>query len=488
EAAVNIHRLPGQGLVSLPFSTYPSFIYYRPALFDAAGLAYPPHSFGELYDGATWDTAKLREISMLLTLDINGKNATDIDFDPNQIVQWGFTQQFSELRGYVTMFGASHPIDATGTAFLPTPYADGFPWYYDGMWVDHFIPNAEQKAAMDNNPFMSGKLAMANSHLWYTCCAGVNDWDIAVVPSYNGVYTAKLHDDGFRIMETTEHPQEAFTVLTYLIGEAAPDLLAVYHGMPARPADQPAFFAALDADFPQGVDWQVAMDSINYADSPNLEAMIPNYQVAYDRLVEFQLLIESTDGLDIATELADLIADLQIIASERLADGGFEGELLYFWSQKNVTGDKVKCNTPEKQVAFEGECAYRFKGGVGEKSKLIQNAETVYVLAGKDLTLSGMVNAKGAPNATVKVIVTYQNTSLPKGKLKAKINAPTSGYQPLTGNLSLTLSDDALAIKVQFGNKSVSGKIYLDALSLTTTGSATANLISLPPLPALPLP
>ncbi len=485
EAAVNVYRLEGQGLIGLPFATYPSFIYYRPSLFDNAGLAYPPHAFGELYDGTTvWDTGTLRNLAMQLTLDTSGRNALEGAFDASNIVQWGFVPQFSEPRGYVTMFGAAHPFDAQGVAFLPDAYAVGFPWIYNGMWTDFFIPNGAQKLSLENdNPFASGKVAMAETHLWYTCCAGENDWDIAVVPSYNGTYTAKLHDDSFRILKASKHPQEAFTVMQYLIGEASLDLLAVYGGMPARAADQPAFFAALDASFPQGVDWQVAMDSLQYADNPSHEAAMPNYQAAKARFDEFRYLIDNTPGLDIQAELAALIGDLQEIGSHRLVNGGFEGALTS-WTTKNLTKDKVKCNKPEKTFAFEGDCAFMFKGGTGEKSKLSQNGDTLYVLAGKNLTLSGMVNAKGAVKATAKVVVVYKNSALPKGKLKAKINAPTGGYQPLTGTLSLNLAGDALEIKVQVVNKSSSGKLFLDSLTLQTLPGASAAL----PLPVLPLP
>lgn len=482
EAAVNVYRLEGQGLVGLPFATYPSFIYYRRQLFDDAGLPYPPHEFGAQYNGDTWDTNKLREIGMLLTLDNNGKNATEAEFDANNIVQWGFAPQFSEVRGYVPMFGAGHPFNDQGTAVLPDSYAAGFPWFYNGMWTDHFIPNGAQRDAMpDGNTFASGQVAMANAHLWYTCCAGDNDWDIAVVPSYNGVHTAKLHDDSFRILKASKHPAEAFTVMTYLIGEASLDLLAVYGGMPARPGDQAAFIAALEADFPQNVDWQVAIDSLLYADSPSHEAAMPNYQAAKDRLFEFQNLIDYTSGLNIQDELAALIADLEIIGSHRLVNGGFE-ESTTSWTQKNVTNDKAKCNKPGKVLAFEGECAYMFKGGAGEKSKIMQNGDTLYVLAGKDLILNGMVKAKGAVKLTYKVIVTYKNQSLDKGKLKGKVTAPTSGYQPLTGNLSLNLPADALEIKIQFVNKSASGKVFLDALTLQTLAPQELAL------PLLPLP
>src|SRR6185295_13433252 len=81
----------------------------------------------------------------------------------------------------------------------------------------------------------------------------------------------------FRILNTTKHPDEAFEVLQYLLVEAAPDLLTAYGGFPARTADQAAGIAALQAQFKNKVDWQVAVDGIQFADEPNFEAFIPAY-------------------------------------------------------------------------------------------------------------------------------------------------------------------------------------------------------------------
>ena len=80
------------------------------------------------------------------------------------------------------------------------------------------------------------------------------------MPSNGGVTTANFNADTFRIWGDTEHPEEAFTVLEYLIGDASADLLGIYGGMPARTADQDQFFANLDERWTQGVNWQVARD------------------------------------------------------------------------------------------------------------------------------------------------------------------------------------------------------------------------------------
>lgn len=321
QAQVDFYRVEGEGLIGLPFGVYPSFIYFNRDIFDAAGLPYPPQSFGEPYaDGDEWNFDKLEEISLELTLDANGNNANSPDFDADNIVQFGYFNQWTDPRGAATSFGAANFVDSDGvTAIIPENWAAYYNWYYDAMWESHFIPNAAYAGSEllnNGNTLPSGNVAMAYTHLWYVGSAGEGNWDIAVTPSYDGVYTAKLHDDTFRILKQSQNPDAAFEVLTYLIGEGSIPLLQVYGSLPARPENQGDFFAALDETYTQGVNWQVAIDSLNFPDNPSHEANMPNFLKADDRIKSFGSLIDSTPGLDIDAELATLQSDLQAIFDE----------------------------------------------------------------------------------------------------------------------------------------------------------------------------
>lgn len=303
-----------EGLVGLPFAAFPGAIFYNKALFDEADLAYPPHEYGAEYEGQEWTWETLGELAQQLTVDANGENATGADFDPAQIVQFGFEHQWSEPQRVGTTFGAGSVVADDGSAQIPDPWREAFTWYYDGMWESYFIPNDEYRGSdllAAGNPFDSGNVAMASAHLWYTCClTNVEDWDIAAVPAHNGTVTASLHADVFRILNTTEHPDEAFEVLSYLIDEAAPDLLQAYGGMPARTDLQEEFFARLDEQYPQGVDWQVAVDGLEYPDVPSHEQDMPNFLEAQDRFGAFYSLLNSTPDLDVNAEIDTLEADL----------------------------------------------------------------------------------------------------------------------------------------------------------------------------------
>lgn len=319
EASVDFYRT-SEGLIGLPFATFPSYLWYRPELFDEAGLDYPPTAYGEPYaDGEAWDWDKVRELALELTVDENGYAASEEEFDADATIQWGYAIQWSDPRGLPTHFGAASIWnEETGEAQMPENWAAFYNWMYNGM-AEGWYPNDAQQGSdllAAGNPFSSGNLAMATTHLWYTCCIADDGWQAAPMPTYDGVATAKLHADTFRILNTTEHPEEAFEVLTYLIGDASLDLLSVYGGMPAREADRATFFEGLDEKYPQGVNWDVAMESLNYPDSPSHEAWMPNFNKAEDRLQNFTTFLASTPDLDVAAELETLVADLQVIFDE----------------------------------------------------------------------------------------------------------------------------------------------------------------------------
>jgi multiple sugar transport system substrate-binding protein len=315
----------GEGQLSLPFAVFPSFIYYRPELFDRAGLAHPPSEYGERYiaaDGRVlpWDTTTVRELAMLLSLDAGGNNATSSAFNPAQQVQWGFVDQWNEPRGASSMFGANSILNARGDVELAESWYEGFRWLYRGIWDDHFIPNAVQESSdvlSGGNLFASGNVAMARGHLWYTCCIGdAGAWEISPMFAHNGVVTAKLHQDGFYIPEQSSNPEAAFVVMTYLLGDAAPALLEAYGGTSARPGEYGPYLAQLTGLHPFVDNWHLIGESTAYAERPNHETYVPNLTAVVDRIGAFGTLYKGTPGLDIDAELDRLETDLQRIIDQ----------------------------------------------------------------------------------------------------------------------------------------------------------------------------
>jgi multiple sugar transport system substrate-binding protein len=327
EGAVDTFKL-GDTQTGIPFAIYPSLMFYQRDMFDEIGLNPPPSRYGDKYtmpDGTEvdWDYDTLRQLGLMLTVDTSGKDATQEGFDPSQIAQWGFEPQRDDLRGMAASWKAGTLVGDDGKATIPDAWATAWRWLYDGIWADHFIMPGQvyqqtEMGGASGNAFCSGRVAMDLNFLWSTYCladAGDN-WATAIVPSFEGQTTAAFNADTFRIMKGTKNPEAAFTVLTYLLGEASADLLHVYGGMPARPAEQQAFFDGLTAGFPdlqQPPDWQVAIDGVAFADSPNFESEMPNYNQSLDVLTTYQSRWTQTDGLNMDDEIPQLAAELQAV-------------------------------------------------------------------------------------------------------------------------------------------------------------------------------
>jgi multiple sugar transport system substrate-binding protein len=315
--------------IGVPFAVYPSFLYFNKDLFDEAGLPYPPTKVGDKYEGKDWDMDAVRDLAMKLTVDKNGADATSADFDPANVVQWGFDMQYADNspRAEASLWGGNALVADDGvTAVIPDSVRTGEKWFNDGVWKDHFIPSTKQIQSdlLDKgNEFESGNLAMNESHTWFTCCVypaapaapKVKNFGFAVAPSYNGTTTAKLHADTFSLLKSTKVPDAAFKAMTALVGSS--ELLTLYGGMPADPSKQQAFFDNTNKNFP-GVtlDWTIPQAMLALPDVPNHQSWVPNYAKAKPAWQAFQNKYRSTEGVDIDAELDTLQKTLQGIYDE----------------------------------------------------------------------------------------------------------------------------------------------------------------------------
>ena len=326
QSTVDLYKVGGEGQLGIPFAIYPSVLWYKADHFKEAGIAEPPHAFNATYtmpDGTErpWDYDTVREVAKLLTVDKNGKDATQAGFDPENMVQWGFEPQRDDLRQTGAYWKAGSLAGGSDgkTVEIPEAWKAAWNWFYAGMWDDHFSMTGPQFESPELNPsdypFFSGNVSMSQNYLWASWAineAG-DDWNIAATPSYEGQTTAAFNADTFRIHKDTKNPDAAFTVLQYLLGEGSADLLGAYGGMPAREEDQDAFLQTFGEDKPAGVDWAVVKEAVKYADVPNFEAYMPAYNESLDLLITYGTKWQSTQGLDIDAEAEALRAELQAI-------------------------------------------------------------------------------------------------------------------------------------------------------------------------------
>ena len=318
--------------IGLPTGVYSSFIIYNKSLFDEADLPYPPHEVGEQYQGQDWTWDVLRDLAMELTVDANGNAATDAAFDADNTEQFGFDAIMVEndVRAWSTEFGGSgSAIADDGTsAQWPDNWRDGLAFWYDAVWTDGFIPSKPEVdgitgSTTDSNTFQFGRSAMALVHQWYTCCVypgtgtpAVSDWDLAVLPTGpDGGVTSKLHADTIGIMDTTEHPAEAFEAMTYFSSNA--DLVQTWGALPAIGSQRDAFFAARDEQFaPLEIDWTVSTKMLEFPDVPSHEGPMPNFAEADAANKSFGNKLWTTPGLDLSTEIDAHVQTLQSLFEE----------------------------------------------------------------------------------------------------------------------------------------------------------------------------
>jgi multiple sugar transport system substrate-binding protein len=319
-AMLKFLTLGNQGTVGLPFAIYPSALWYNKDLFDEAGLAYPPHKVGEKYtlDGqqVDWTFDTLRTVAMRLSQDSTGKTPNDAGFNPAKQVQWGYDAMWTDLRGQWTFFGAGSFVASDGTtAQLPDVWKAAAHWYYNGMWTDHFIPTAtyvNSDLLAQGNTFASGNVAMTPIHTWYINNSQDVKWDVAAIPSFNGNTTAKMHADTFGILKTAKNPDASFQVLSIMMQKYTADLCDAYGAFPAMISLQADRIKTLQAAWP-GVDFQVFIDDVKYADNPNHESAMPNFDKASSTYGDFFQLYTTKGDLDLDAELAKLVTNMQTV-------------------------------------------------------------------------------------------------------------------------------------------------------------------------------
>lgn len=327
-ALVDFYNIEGEGQIGLPFAIFPSFLIYNVDLFDEAGIPYPPSEYGEPYvdwngEEREWNMDTLREVAMIMTVDSQGNDATMEEFNSDDIVQFGFGAQYTDLRGRLTLFGASNFVDDEGNAVVTDNWREGMEWYQDAMWEDYFVPNGVYGGADflgAGNWFESGNLAMVYIHLWYLpCCTfGLEDteYQLAPVPSYNGEPTAKMHGDTFSIMKSTENPEAAFEVLTYLVGDKAEELATLYGGMPARLSLQDTYFDTISQNEPlagRDLNWDIVVAGMEYADNPSHEGPLPNFAQAEDAYNTWAAQLDNDADFDLEAGIEELLTTLQAI-------------------------------------------------------------------------------------------------------------------------------------------------------------------------------
>jgi len=278
-----------------------------------------------------WDT--VTEIAKLLTVDVNGNDATMEGFDPAKIVQVGYSPQWQSMQSIATFYSGAAKMfsgDAKGSykSTIPDSWKEAWKWNYDSQWgAQPFTANGPLAGSPEfgnGNVFNSGKAAMGLTQTWYTCClsdfkAAGNEFQLGIQPmGSDGKVHGRIDADTIRVWKGTKHPKEAFIAAAYLYTTGADKLLPIYGAMPAVPSKTQAFFDKKAADYPfvTKESWDVFVQGLAYPDTPSAEQYQPNSIKANARITTYQNLLNNTADLDFDAEFQKLIDDLNSIYNE----------------------------------------------------------------------------------------------------------------------------------------------------------------------------
>jgi len=213
---------------------------------------------------------------------------------------------------------------------------------------------------------------------------------------------------------------------------------------------------------------------------------------------DYSIRLANQGVWEAVTGFNDLLVDLIVTAptvgvtSELLTNGGFE-EALTAWAVTRPVGkpdnDKVVCGG---LGAVGTDCAFLFKGGVGERTRLTQ----IVTLTGGQISASDVLSvtlnySSRKPSNALSVKIIAQPTGAASEQviaLRATQFTRTTTHKTMpvydvrTVTLPASMSDsalDSLTLRVQF--KNTSGKLYLDDIHLSvTTPSVRGGVLPLP--------
>ena len=238
QSTVDLYNVGGEGQVGIPYAIYPSVLFYKASLFKEAGLNEPPHEWNGDYtmpDGSKvpWDYDTVRKIAMLLTVDENGKDATEDGLRPREDRPVGLraaARRPAPDRRVLEGRLASSPPTARPSR-SPRPWAAA----WNCVLRRHLEgPHQRRPARSSRTPTSTraatrsspGKVAMSENYLWSTLRR-------RRTPATTGTWPRRRPTRARRPRRSTptrsasssraKHPDEAFKVLQYLL--ANEDLL-----------------------------------------------------------------------------------------------------------------------------------------------------------------------------------------------------------------------------------------------------------------------
>ena len=259
-------------------------LYYNKDLFDEFGVGYP--------DGS-WDHDDYLAAMRNLTHDRDGDGSTDL---------WGSMIDISwdRIQVHVNGWGVNlvDPNDPTNCAMGEPQAMEALEWIRARIWDDGVMAsNLDVQNLGTRDAFMGGQLAMVEDGSWALKDILANaDFRVGVAPFPSGPVrrVTLATTDGFGIYAGTDHPEEAWELVKFLISEDYGRAMARANFLqPARASLVDEWASFIRDEFPQRA---LEVDILAFA-----EGHINGYSVTAEVFANMK------DGKQIAYEAWDRI-------------------------------------------------------------------------------------------------------------------------------------------------------------------------------------
>jgi multiple sugar transport system substrate-binding protein len=184
-------------------------LYYNKDLFDAQGIPYPDE---------TWAQDQYLEAMRRLTLDSDDDGATDV---------WGgmIDVSWDRVQIHVNAWGGNivDPEDPTSCALDEPPALAAVEWLRARMWDDKVMATLlDVQNLSTRDAFIEGKVATVEDGSW--ALKDILDKapfrvGVAPLPAGPAGRVTLATTDGFGIYAGTQHPEEAWQLLKFLISD-----------------------------------------------------------------------------------------------------------------------------------------------------------------------------------------------------------------------------------------------------------------------------
>ena len=198
-------------------------LYYNVDLFNELGVDPLPANPDE---ALTWD--EFVDVLCRLTVDANGNNALSEDFDPNQIVTYGFDFAKNNMTwgSFVYQNGGSI-LTEDGSAYNMTDpkTVDAIQKLSDLINVYHVTPDPLTSSTSNMSvtaALQSKQVAVICDGTWTNLDLSSIDinYDVACLPDMGSEHCFETTASACVIFNSTEHPQEAWDFMMYLCDPA----------------------------------------------------------------------------------------------------------------------------------------------------------------------------------------------------------------------------------------------------------------------------